>query len=450
MIYLSPVPWASFSQRSHHFVNWYHAQTQAQVLWIDPYPTRLPAHSDFTRKAAAPSEKERPPEWLQVVKPKVLPIEPIPGSGLLQTLLWREVLKKALAFAAESSCMICIGKPSKLALQLLERLPESYATYDAMDDFPAFYQGFSRRSMAAHERLERVSKILVSSTAIGKNLSTMADKVELARNACDIQELAPIESLALGAKQQLLGYVGTIASWFDWDLIIALAQANPDNRIQLIGPLFTPPPCLLPGNVELLPERPYAEAIAAMATFSVGLIPFKLNRLTASVDPIKYYEYRSLGLSVISTRFGEMALRDEETAVWLIDENSDLRRTSRQALDYRCNVSKIQEFRRNNLWATRFSATRLLSDACAAPLCPRQPIDCSISSPGRYQLNDISNGQPLDDRRTTFTRDMACQSGDTRRPPAVVEAQADHTLADGSECLGKVDLGLCPGTAPVG
>ncbi|NWB95170.1 glycosyl transferase [Pseudomonas gingeri] len=368
MIYLSPVPWASFSQRSHHFVAWYHEQTQAEILWIDPYPTRLPRQSDFKRKPAAQSAKELPPpQWLQVIKPKVLPIEPIPGSGFLQTLLWREVINKALAFAAEHPCMICVGKPSELALQLLERMPESYAIYDAMDDFPAFYKGLSRRSMAARERLlvERVSKILVSSTAIGKTLGVMTNNVELALNACDIQKLAPLESLVLDTKQQLLGYVGTIGSWFDWDLTIALAQANPDNRIQLIGPIFTPPPRPLPGNIELLPERPHAEAIAAMATFSVGLIPFKLSRLTASVDPIKYYEYRSLGLPVISTRFGEMALRDEDTAVWLIDENSDLRLTSRQALDYRCNFSRIQAFRQDNLWATRFSATRLLSDARA-------------------------------------------------------------------------------------
>ncbi len=368
MIYLSPVPWASFSQRSHHFVAWYHEQTQAQVLWIDPYPTRLPRHSDFRRSPTVPNQKEAvSPHWLKVVKPKVLPIEPIPGSGLLQTLLWRKVIKKAMTFAAEDSCMICVGKPSALALQLLECLPESYAVYDAMDDFPAFYQGLSRRSMAARERLlvERVSKILVSSTAIGKTLGALADKVELALNACDIQGLAPIESLVLDSKQQLLGYVGTIGSWFDWDLTIALAHANPENRIQLIGPIFTPPPGPLPGNIELLPECPHAEAIAAMATFSVGLIPFKISRLTDSVDPIKYYEYRSLGLPVISTHFGEMALRNKETAVWLIDENSDLRQTSLLALDYRCDVSRIQAFRQENLWATRFSSTRLLADARA-------------------------------------------------------------------------------------
>ncbi len=376
MIYLSPVPWASFSQRSHHFVAWYHEQTQSEVLWIDPYPTRLPRQSDFKRKTVAPTPAAKewlPTKWLHLIKPKVLPIEPIPGSGLLQTLLWREVINKAQAFAAEHPCMICVGKPSELALQLLTRMPESYAVYDAMDDFPAFYKGLSRRSMATRERLlvERVSKILVSSTAIGRTMGAVADKVELALNACDIQKLAPLESLVLDTKQQLLGYVGTIGSWFDWDLVIALAQANPENRIRLIGPIFTPPPCLLPGNIELLPERPHAEAIAAMATFSVGLIPFKLSRLTASVDPIKYYEYRSLGLPVISTRFGEMALRDKETAVWLIDENSDLRLTSRQALDYRCNSSRIQAFRQDNLWATRFSATRLLSDALAGAPPPR-------------------------------------------------------------------------------
>lgn len=78
-----------------------------------------------------------------------------------------------------------------------------------------------------------------------------------------------------------------------------------------------------PANIKLLPECSHASAIAAMATFSVGLIPFKLNRLTASVDPIKYYEYRALGLPVLCTRFGEMALRDKEPGVWILDEDSD-------------------------------------------------------------------------------------------------------------------------------
>jgi len=151
----------------------------------------------------------------------------------------------------------------------------------------------------------------------------------------------------------------------DRKLIVAMVRAEVQHYRR--GGRGTELFSILPATEEYraITEHSHIEAIAAMTTFSAGLIPFKLNRLTASVDPIKYYEYRSLDLPVISTRFGEMVLRDEETAVWLIDENSGLRLTSRQALGYRCNFSRVQAFRQNNLWATRFSATSLLSDARA-------------------------------------------------------------------------------------
>ncbi|WP_434603675.1 hypothetical protein [Pseudomonas sp. R1-7] len=116
-----------------------------------------------------------------------------------------------------------------------------------------------------------------------------------------------------------------------------------------------------PANIKLLPECSHASAIAAMATFSVGLIPFKLNRLTASVDPIKYYEYRALGLPVLCTRFGEMALRDKEPGVWILDEDSDLRKTTAQALASRSDRSAVEQFREAHRWAGRFAAVDLLN-----------------------------------------------------------------------------------------
>ncbi|WP_338473745.1 glycosyl transferase [Pseudomonas sp. MS646] len=364
LIYLSPVPWASFSQRPHHFVHWYHEQTGEPVLWIDPYPTRLPSLNDFRRKppSAGPQHIAVPP-WLRLCQPPALPIEPIPGAALVLKPLWRKTFRRVAQFCAEGPSMICVAKPSELALQLLARLPDSPAVYDAMDDFPAFYQGLSRRSMARRQAqlIRRVPHLLVSSTALRDRHQAVAKRVELALNACDLQHLAPVEQLDLGPKQQVLGYVGTMGHWFDWDLVIALARANPANPVRLIGPVFTPPPGALPANIELIPERAHAEAIAAMATFSVGLIPFKLNQLTASVDPIKYYEYRALGLPVISTRFGEMALRGEAPGVWLVDEGTDLRQAALQALACPSDRTAIGQFRQDNRWADRFAATQVLA-----------------------------------------------------------------------------------------
>ncbi|WP_434676393.1 glycosyl transferase [Pseudomonas sp. D3-10] len=373
MIYLSPVPWASFSQRPHHFVDWYHHRTGATVLWIDPYPTRLPTLDDFRRKPpVANPQNTNAPAWLRVCKPHSLPIEPLPGSALVLKRLWRNLFREVMAFSAEKPCMMCIAKPSELALQLLARIPASRAVYDAMDDFPAFYQGLSRRSMARRQTqlIQRVDKVLASSSPLRDKLLGMTDQIELALNACDMQRLAPVESLDLGPKQQVIGYVGTLGRWFDWDLVIALAQANPGNRIKLIGPLFTPPRRVLPANIELLPECSHAGAIAAMATFSVGLIPFKLNRLTASVDPIKYYEYRALGLPVLTTRFGEMALRDKEPGVWILDEDTDLQKAATEALASRSDRSAIQQFREAHRWAVRFSSINLTGCALETPQAP--------------------------------------------------------------------------------
>jgi len=361
LIYLSPVPWASFSQRPHHFVDWYHHQTGAPVLWIDPYPTRLPTLSDFKRKSpVAGQQNDSVPPWLHVRKPHSLPVEPLPGSAILLKRLWLSLFKEVAVFA-EKPCRVCVAKPSELALQMLALFPQSHAIYDAMDDFPAFYQGLSRRSMERRQAqlIQRVDKVLASSSPLRDKLLGMTDKVGLVLNACDMHTLAPLQSLDLGAKHQVFGYVGTLGRWFDWDLVIALAQANPGNPIRLIGPLFTPAPRGLPANIELLPECSHATAIAAMATFSVGLIPFKRNRLTASVDPIKYYEYRALGLPVLSTRFGEMALRDRELGVWIVDEDTDLRKVAVEALASRSDHAAIEQFREAHRWAQRFSAMNL-------------------------------------------------------------------------------------------
>jgi hypothetical protein len=98
-----------------------------------------------------------------------------------------------------------------------------------------------------------------------------------------------------------------------------------------------------------------------MQSFSVGLIPFKQTDLTASVDPIKYYEYRALGLPVISTSFGEMTLRGKQNGVFLVSDQSNLLNVVEQALAYESNKNEIQQFRNENAWGARFDACGLFA-----------------------------------------------------------------------------------------
>ena len=369
LIYLSPVPWNSFAQRPHKFVEWFHAQTGGRVLWVDPYPTRFPALKDFRRlrlrQAPTTVQHSSVPAWLSVLKPSGLPIEPMPGSGWVNGLLWQNHLRAINDFATTSKTLLAIGKPSVFALKLLKCMPDCLSLYDAMDDFPAFYAGFSRSAFARREReiARQVDVVWASSSVLHSRWAKVHDDVRLVQNGLDLSavQLATQEKpMQASSPKNVLGYIGTIASWFDWEWVCTLAEARPYDEIRLIGPVFERVPDKLPGNINLLPACSHVEALKAMKQFRVGLIPFKKNELTASVDPIKYYEYRALGLPVISTDFGEMKLRVGEQGVFITHFLSDIPVMADSAIQFLEDESDANAFAIQNTWEARFDAAKLL------------------------------------------------------------------------------------------
>lgn len=369
LVYLSPVPWTSFAQRPHKFVEWFHSRFGGTVLWIDPYPTRFPELSDFRRVNATKSSANvqaigwQTPSWLAVVRPRSLPIEPMPGSGVLNRLLWSSTLGAVDLFLDKENSRLAIGKPSELALQVMNRHPAVPSLYDAMDDFPAFYGGLSRKAMERRERkvASRVTRISVSSSALLDRFSIHREKLSCVPNACSVEFLPPSRDAAKSSGRIVIGYIGTMGHWFDWGLVKVLATTNPSKIIRLIGPIHKSPPKPMPPNVELLPACSHAIAMRMMQDFSIGLIPFMRTDLTASVDPIKYYEYRALGLPVISTQFGEMALRRGEPGVFLTDGKSDLSAAVSSAMAYQSDTDEVEEFRLANSWGVRFDSGRILA-----------------------------------------------------------------------------------------
>ena len=363
LVYLSPVPWSSFAQRPHKFVEWFHTTMGGDALWVDPYPTRFPLLSDFRRLGQQDSQENcTSPAWLKVIRPFALPIEPLPWSGWINALMWRKVLEEADAFARQQPTLLAIGKPSVLALAVMHRLDAAVSVYDAMDDFPSFYTGLSRLAMRRRERklIDHVTHVLASSTALKLRWGNVRPDVQLVPNGLDASVLPVPKTGTLARERRILGYVGTIGSWFDWEWVIKLAKMRPLDGVRLIGPMFTPSPYTLPANVEILPPCTHQDALRAMQEFDVGLIPFKKNDLTASVDPIKYYEYRALGLPIISTDFGEMAFRGGEEGTFLSRGVQDVSGLVQSALLFSADIESVRRFTASNTWEARFAAAKII------------------------------------------------------------------------------------------
>lgn len=307
LVYFSPVHWSSPKQRSHAFVEWFHSRTGLAVVWIEPQLLRYPKLSDIAKLSTHFKKVElATPNWLQVESPTFLPIEP---NKLLLSLMgrtWHKFLEKSIGNGEDF--VLVIGLPSKLALYTLNLRWEKYSHYDAMDDFPQFHSGRTRRSISITESqiLDKVDGSTCTSLALEIKMKNLGHQAELVPNGSKRIDAKPRIRTKSPTETLRVCYLGTVGPWFDWKFLIGFAEDCDQIRISIIGPIYNRPSRKLPRNISILGQMPHDAAIKKLSEFDVGLIPFKINTLTASVDPVKLYEYLDAGLLVLSSRFGGM------------------------------------------------------------------------------------------------------------------------------------------------
>lgn len=112
----------------------------------------------------------------------------------------------------------------------------------------------------------------------------------------------------LDRGRPLAGYFGALASWFDYDLVLALAAAAPDIEVVLIGPDYDGSLTALDGrppNLTVLDPVAYGDLPRHAVWFDAAMIPFKINEITNATSPLKLFEYMALGRSIVSTAIPE-------------------------------------------------------------------------------------------------------------------------------------------------
>jgi UDP-galactopyranose mutase len=100
-----------------------------------------------------------------------------------------------------------------------------------------------------------------------------------------------------------LGFYGVIDERMDLDLLKAIADAQPNWHLALIGPVTKIDSEMLPqrNNIHYLGSKSYNDLPAYLAGWDVALLPFACNESTRFISPTKTPEYLAGGKPVVST-----------------------------------------------------------------------------------------------------------------------------------------------------
>jgi glycosyltransferase involved in cell wall biosynthesis len=201
------------------------------------------------------------------------------------------------------------------AASALRRLKPDRVIYYCVDEWSAFsfLDGNAMRDME-EQLIAQSDVVFVSAEALYQAKRRLHPRTYLVPHGVDSEHFARARSPETEIAPELrdlprpiVGFWGSVHEWIDLGLLVHMAKRHPEWSVVLIGSVAVDLGALrtLP-NVHCLSGRPYASLPSYAKGFSAAILPFKINRLTKSVNPIKLREYLAAGLPVVSTPLPEV------------------------------------------------------------------------------------------------------------------------------------------------
>lgn len=319
LVYVGFNRWDTIWQRSHHLAQ--ELSRFYRVLYVDPVAYSLPGYirrflqTDCSQNLLPKVDSVN--NSLTVFSPPPLLPFSLDNERINYFnhagLAW--MLKNVLRRLGMEAPILWITYPTQIVL--VDALAGQLICYDCMDNYAAFYAPNSARARLANklemELLSRSNLVLATSASLQNRLEVYCSPVHLIRNAVSDhfltysgQEQKPLPDWPAGYGP-VIGYMGTISAWLDFEAILSLAARHPHWRLVFVGPTEISLSSIeFPPNVFFLGSKTYDVLVAYVARFDVALIPFKVNELTLNVNPVKIYEYFALGKSVVATALPEL------------------------------------------------------------------------------------------------------------------------------------------------
>jgi len=265
----------------------------------------------------------------------------------------------------EALYLLTMPAPSLVELVPILRERGYSIVYDIMDDWEEFHnadqapwydQDIERNLVLQSDVVCAVTPVLI------EKFADIRSDVLLIGNGYSPETLGVkfrgISGTSREAKT-VIGYFGHLTdSWFDWELVLQLAEEHREIQFEMIGygePEWVKIRVGEAQNIKLVGKVHPKELHGFVKTWKFGIIPFKEGGLARAVDPIKIYEYLYLGLPTFVTGIEHI---QNYPMVFFTNRADALAAFDKFVASHAQNDERLDSFLKSTTWNARFAYLR--------------------------------------------------------------------------------------------
>lgn len=288
----------------------------------------------------------------------------LPFSSRYQLIHWIEKIVNSRIFMQGNNYeYIWITSPILMQFIPSDYLDNKIVIYDCMDDYLAFdvnKKNYEQNMKYEIDLLRKSKYVITSSDYLKQKLLDFYSHVLTVDPICVNNGISdaflnkkPDVQQDLFSKENInIMYIGTVADWIDFTLLIQLLERFSNITITLVGPVDTK----VPTHTRMVVKGPIPHHLLHKCAEEADafIMPFKLTELIQAVNPVKMYEYLSFNKPVISIRYSEM---DQFSPfVMLYSTGEELFNIVAKIRSFTIDIhikQEIHEFLKRNTWRER-------------------------------------------------------------------------------------------------
>jgi hypothetical protein len=200
--------------------------------------------------------------------------------------------------------------------------------FDIVDDLASYKKKGSREFNYIRKCIDRIIQksdlVIVTASTLFEKYRKMAKNISLIPNGYDSNlfscEVTKKPDDMHDIKPPIIGFIGTLFSFLDYELLAYVINKNPDKSFVFIGHCEENSrnvwmDIIKHDNVYWLGKKRKEEVPRYLFSFDVCINPFQVSDVSRSVSPLKVFEFLAMKKPVVSVRME--SLEKEEVAPYI-------------------------------------------------------------------------------------------------------------------------------------